>query len=60
MTPRFVIRPDQAGYTVSDIWTGEPAIIAMTRQTGLTQADAEHTADLLNRRDVVEAHKVAP
>lgn len=47
---RFVIRPDREGFSVIDIWTGEPAVIAMAPQTGLAQEDAEHTAQLLNRR----------
>lgn len=50
MNERFVIRPDQGGFSVCDMWTGEAAIIAMTPQTGLSQEDAEHTAELLNRR----------
>lgn len=47
---RFVIRPDHEGFSVIDIWTGEPAVIAMTPQTGMPQEDADHTAGLLNRR----------
>lgn len=50
MIPRYIIRPDRQGFRVCDVWTGEPAIIAMTPQTGLSQEDAEHTAQLLNRR----------
>jgi len=50
MAERFVIRPDRAGYSVGDLWTGEPAVIAMLPQTGLSQDDAEHTASLLNGR----------
>jgi hypothetical protein len=50
MIHRFVIRPDREGYSVCDMWTGEPAVIAMTPQTGMSHADAEHTAELLNRR----------
>jgi hypothetical protein len=50
MAERFVIRPDREGYSVCDLWTGEPAVIAMVPQTGLSQQDAEHTAALLNRR----------
>lgn len=49
MEPRFVIRPDSEGYSVRDLWTGEPAILAATPQKGLSQEDAEHTAQLLNR-----------
>ena len=47
---RFVLRPDRSGWTVYEIWTGEPAVIALVPQTGLSQEDAQHTADLLNRR----------
>ncbi|HEY8570911.1 hypothetical protein [Phenylobacterium sp.] len=50
MIDRYLVRPDREGFTVSDIWTGEPAVIAMVPQTGLSREDAEHTADLLNRR----------
>lgn len=50
MIHRFVIRPDRQGYSVCDLWTGEPAVIALAPQTGLSQEDAEHTAELLNRR----------
>ena len=46
---RFTVRPDRAGWTVYDVWTGEPAVIAMVPQTGLSEADAAHTADLLSR-----------
>jgi hypothetical protein len=50
MTKRFVTRRDRENYSVCDLWTGEPAVIAMTPQTGLSEEDAEHTAALLNRR----------
>lgn len=50
MTQRYQGRPDREGYGVYDIWTGEPAIIAMTPQTALSREDADHTAELLNRR----------
>ena len=50
MADRFVIRPDREGFSVVDAWTGEPAVIAMTPQTGLPEEDARHTAALLNRR----------
>lgn len=49
MDQRYVIRPDSQGYTVRDLWSGEPARLAGSPQTGLSQDDAEHTADLLNR-----------
>lgn len=47
---RFVVRPDDEGFSVIDIWSGEPTLIAMARQTGLPEADAEHTAALLNHK----------
>lgn len=50
MRDRYLVRPDSSGHCVYDIWTGEPATIAMTRQTGLSKEDAEHTAALLNTR----------
>lgn len=49
MEPRFVIRPDREGYSVRDLWTGQLAVLAGTPQAGLSQQDAEHTAQLLNR-----------
>lgn len=50
VTDRFVIRPDREGFSVVDIWTGEAAVIAMTPQTGMPEVDAQHLAELLNRR----------
>ena len=47
---RYAIRPDPQGFSVFDVRTGEVAVIAMTAQSGLSQEDAEHTAELLNRR----------
>jgi hypothetical protein len=49
MEPRYVIRPDPDGYSVRDLLTGQPAILAATPQKGLSQQDAEHTAELLNQ-----------
>ena len=50
MIERYIVRPDREAFTVQDIWTGEPAVIAMVPQTGLSQEDADHTAELLNKR----------
>lgn len=47
---RFAIRRDREGWSVYEIFTGEAAVIALTPQTGLSQEDAQHTADLLNTR----------
>jgi len=48
--PRFAIRPDGKGWTVFEMWTGEPVVLAQDRQVGLSEVDAKHTADLMNRR----------
>jgi hypothetical protein len=50
MTERFVLRPDRNGFTIQDVLTGQPASIAGTRQSGLSEQDASHTAKLLNQR----------
>ena len=47
---RYVVRPAGRQFRVVDIWTGETAVIAMTPQDDLSEADASHTAELLNRR----------
>jgi hypothetical protein len=49
-TERFSVRRDRNGWTVYEVWTGEPAVIALVPQTGLSEEDARHTAGLLNRR----------
>ena len=49
-TARFALRPDRRGWTVYEVWTSEPAVIALVPQAGLSEEDAQHTADLLNRR----------
>jgi hypothetical protein len=51
MQARFILRPDSHGYSIRDLLSGEPAIVAGAPQTGLTRQDAEHTAELLNRRE---------
>ena len=57
---RYAIRPDHQGFSVFDVWTGEPLRLAMDLQTGLSKADAEHTAQLFNQRlvrRVKDAHR---
>ena len=49
-TERYRIRPDASGWTVYEVWTGEPALVASKAQTGLSEDDARHTASLLNSR----------
>jgi hypothetical protein len=50
MADRYVIRKDPSGFTVADNFTGEPLVLAMDPQTGLTEDDAQHLADLFNKR----------
>ena len=45
---RYALRRDGAGWTVYVIWTGEPAMVGGTAQTGLSEDDAKHTLGLLN------------
>ena len=47
---RYVIRPDATGFSIIDIWIGEPAVVAASPQVGLPQTDADHIAKLLNDR----------
>lgn len=50
MTTRYAIRRDASGYTVADNFTGEPLVLAMHPQTGLSEEDARHLAELFNKR----------
>jgi hypothetical protein len=45
---RYVLRSDAAGWTVLELWTGQPAVVAGVAQTGLSEDDAKHMAKLLN------------
>ena len=45
---RYAVRPGAAGFTVLELWTGQPAVVAGVAQTKLSEADAEHVAKLLN------------
>jgi hypothetical protein len=47
---RFALRPDGSGWTVFVTWTGEPAVVGGARQVGLSEADAKHMVDLLNKQ----------
>lgn len=47
---RYTTRPDREAFSVFDVWPGEVAVIAMVPQAGLSKEDADHTANLLNRR----------
>lgn len=50
MSERYAVRPGPKGFRVFDRMTGETVVIAMTAQDGLSEQDAQHTADMLNRR----------
>jgi hypothetical protein len=45
---RYVMRSDAGGWTVLEIWTGQPAVVAGVPQSGLSEDDAKHMTDLLN------------
>jgi hypothetical protein len=47
---RYGVRADPEGFTVFVIYTGEAAVMAGQRQTGLSEADARHTAEVLNKQ----------
>jgi hypothetical protein len=48
MRARYDMRRDEDGWTVFDIWTGWPALIKDTEQTGLDIEQADDLVDLLN------------
>jgi hypothetical protein len=47
---RYVVRPGSKGFRVVDVWTGQTAEIGGAPQDKLSDADASHTARLLNAR----------
>ncbi|MBS0363612.1 MAG: hypothetical protein JSR98_19730 [Proteobacteria bacterium] len=47
---RYQVRADSKGWTVYEVWSGEPALIASKPQVGLSEDDARHTASMLNQR----------
>lgn len=49
MGRRFGIKPDDAGWTVFDIFTGTPVVIAKVPQIGLQFQDAGELAELLDK-----------
>jgi hypothetical protein len=48
MAARYNIREDDMGWTVYDIFTGQPARVHDVPQTGLDIQDADDLADLLS------------
>ena len=47
---RYDIRRDSEGWTVFDLFTGEPVVIEMVPQTGLDIQDADELAELLDHK----------
>ena len=45
---RYALRPDGPGWTVYELWSGNPAVVAGAPQTRLSEDDARHMADILN------------
>ena len=52
-TDRYALRADGPGWTVYELWSGNPAVVAGTPQTRLSEDDARHMAALLN----AQAHR---
>jgi hypothetical protein len=50
MARRYDVRKDSTGWTIYDIFTGEPVVIRMDTQTGLTEWDARYLQRLLNHK----------
>jgi hypothetical protein len=53
MPRRYDIREDREGWTVFDIFTGEPVVIMLVPQTGLDIQDADELAELLDHKAFV-------
>jgi hypothetical protein len=49
MAARYNMREEPDGWTVFDVWTGWPAVVAGVTQTELDMEDADDLVDLLNR-----------
>ena len=47
---RYAVRKDANGWTVYEVFTGEPARIGGAAQTHMSEADAQHQVGLLNSR----------
>lgn len=48
MAQRYDIRKDERGWTVFDLFTGEPAVVAGVPSTGMEIQDADELAELLD------------
>ena len=50
---RYGIRPDRRGFTVPDLFTGQPVVIIDVRQVGLSGHDAIELTKLLNKHAII-------
>ena len=50
MASRYDIREDNDGWTVFDIFTGQPVVIGLVPQVGLDIQDADELAELLDHK----------
>jgi hypothetical protein len=50
---RYALRADGPGWTVYEVWSGNPVVVAGMPQAGLSEIDAKHMAGLLN----TQSHK---
>jgi len=57
MRVRFDTKEDEEGWTVFDIFTGNPTEVNGVSQVGLPAEDAEDLADLLNYQESLKASK---
>ena len=57
MIQRYDIREDDAGWTVFDLFTGHPVVIARVPQTGLDIQDADELVELLEHKAFAD-HRV--
>ena len=55
---RYVVRPAEAGHRIVDVWTGQTVTIAAAPQDDLSEADAAHTAKMLNDRAAKGERKI--
>lgn len=55
---RYDIREDTEGWTVFDLFTGEPVVIEMVTQTGLDIQDADELAELLDHRALARERRL--
>ena len=55
---RYDIREDTEGWTVFDVFTGEPVVIEMVTQTGLDIQDADELAELLDHRALARERRL--